>query len=70
VVTIVVCTRKLIEHSLLAMLDPGINPRAQNVGAYMSGVACDLLSAADAVSPPACCLLFSCFDDLHLNVHK
>jgi hypothetical protein len=45
-----VSTRKLVEHSFLALLDSGINSRAQNVGAYMSGVAFDILSAADAVT--------------------
>ncbi|KAJ7622843.1 polyketide synthase [Mycena polygramma] len=41
-------TRKLVEHSFLALLDSGINSRSQNVGAYTSGIAFDLLSAADA----------------------
>ena len=46
-----VSTRKLIEHSFLALLDSGIDSRSQNVGVYMSGVAFDILSAADAVCP-------------------
>jgi hypothetical protein len=50
-VSMAVSTRKLIEHSFLALLDSGINSRSQNVGAYMSGVAFDILSAADAVCP-------------------
>jgi acyl transferase domain-containing protein len=48
-VSMAVNTRKLIEHSFLALLDSGINSRSQNVGVYMSGVAFDILSAADAV---------------------
>lgn len=48
-VSMAVGTRKLIEHSFLALLDSGINSRSQNVGAYTSGVAFDILSAADAV---------------------
>ncbi|KAJ7153578.1 polyketide synthase [Mycena crocata] len=46
--TMGVATRKLVEHAFLALLDSGINSRSQNVGAYTSGVAFDLLSAADA----------------------
>lgn len=42
-------TRKLVEHSFLALLDSGINSRSQNVAAFSSAVAFDLLSAADAV---------------------
>lgn len=45
-----VSTRKLIEHGFLALLDSGIDSRMKNVGCYMSGVAFDILSAADAVS--------------------
>ncbi|KAF8195303.1 hypothetical protein K438DRAFT_802881 [Mycena galopus ATCC 62051] len=43
-----VATRKLVEHSFLALLDSGIDSRSQNVGAYTSAVAFDILSAADA----------------------
>ncbi|KAJ7351379.1 polyketide synthase [Mycena albidolilacea] len=46
--TMGVATRKLIEHAFLALLDSGIHSRSQNVGAYTSGIAFDLLSAADA----------------------
>ncbi|KAK7057599.1 polyketide synthase [Favolaschia claudopus] len=46
--TMGLATRKLVEHSFLALLDAGINSRSQNVGAYTSGIAFDLLSAADA----------------------
>ncbi|KAJ7808958.1 polyketide synthase [Mycena olivaceomarginata] len=48
VITMGVATRKLVEHAFLALLDSGINSRSQNVGAYTSGIAFDLLSAADA----------------------
>ncbi|KAF9016931.1 polyketide synthase [Hymenopellis radicata] len=41
-------TRKLLEHSFLALLDSGIDSRSKNVGAYTSAVAFDLLSASDA----------------------
>ncbi|KAF8920772.1 polyketide synthase [Mucidula mucida] len=47
-VTMGVGTRKLVEHAFLALLDSGINCRSQNVAAYTSAVAFDLLSAADA----------------------
>ncbi|KAJ6494580.1 polyketide synthase [Mycena sanguinolenta] len=43
-----VATRKLVEHSFLALLDSGIDSRSRNVGTYTSAVAFDLLSAADA----------------------
>ncbi|KAF7351064.1 Polyketide synthase [Mycena sanguinolenta] len=46
--TMGVATRKLVEHSFLALLDSGINSRSQNVGAYTSGIAFDILSSADA----------------------
>ncbi|KAF8178693.1 polyketide synthase [Mycena galopus ATCC 62051] len=46
--TMGVATRKLVEHAFLALLDSGINSRSQNVGAYTSGIAFDLLSSADA----------------------
>ncbi|KAJ7811280.1 polyketide synthase [Mycena olivaceomarginata] len=46
--TMGVATRKLVEHAFLALLDSGIHSRSQNVGAYTSGIAFDLLSAADA----------------------
>ncbi|KAJ7459820.1 hypothetical protein FB451DRAFT_1182121 [Mycena latifolia] len=36
-------TRKLIEHSFLALLDSGIDSRGQDVGVYMSGTAFDIL---------------------------
>jgi acyl transferase domain-containing protein len=49
-VSMAIGTRKLIEHSFFALLDSGINSRSQNVGAYMTGVAFDILSVADAVS--------------------
>jgi acyl transferase domain-containing protein len=48
-VTLGVATRKLIEHSFLALLDSGINSRSQNVGVYTSGIAFEPVSAADAV---------------------
>ncbi|KAJ7301903.1 hypothetical protein DFH08DRAFT_992112 [Mycena albidolilacea] len=47
-VTLGVATRKLIEHSFLALLDSGINSRSQNVGVYTSGIAFEPVSAADA----------------------
>ncbi|KIJ41950.1 hypothetical protein M422DRAFT_171681 [Sphaerobolus stellatus SS14] len=40
-------TRKLIEHSFLALLDSGIDYRRRNVGSYMSGVNFDLTTIAD-----------------------
>ncbi|KIJ55913.1 hypothetical protein M422DRAFT_239075, partial [Sphaerobolus stellatus SS14] len=40
-------TRKLVEHSLLFLLDAGIEYRGTNVGCYMSGVAFDIQSIAD-----------------------
>jgi hypothetical protein len=61
-VTMGVGTRKLVEHAFLALLDSGINSRSQNVGAYTSAIAFDLLSAADAVS------MHSYFLDCLLNV--
>jgi acyl transferase domain-containing protein len=54
--TMGVATRKLVEHAFLALLDSGINSRSQNVGAYTSGIAFDLLSSADAVSRCVCFL--------------
>ncbi|KAF7358095.1 putative polyketide synthase [Mycena venus] len=35
-------TRKLLEHSFLALLDSGIDYRKQNVGCFMSGTSIDL----------------------------
>lgn len=43
-------TRKLLELSFLSLLDSGIDYRGRNVGCYMSGVAFDIMSAADPVS--------------------
>jgi hypothetical protein len=43
-------TRKLLEHSFLALLDSGIDSRGQDVGVYMSGIPYDVLSMADQVS--------------------
>ncbi|KAK7044317.1 polyketide synthase [Favolaschia claudopus] len=43
-----VATRKLVEHSFLALLDSGIDSRSRNVGVYTSGIAFDLTGAADA----------------------
>ncbi|KIJ23762.1 hypothetical protein M422DRAFT_107779, partial [Sphaerobolus stellatus SS14] len=40
-------TRKLVEHSLLSLLNAGIEYRGRNVGCYMSGVAFDIQSMAD-----------------------
>ncbi|KAF7358619.1 Polyketide synthase [Mycena sanguinolenta] len=40
-------TRKLVEHTFLALLDSGINSRSQKVGVYTSGTAFDFLSAVD-----------------------
>ena len=48
-------TRKLIEHSFLALLDSGIDYRSRNVGCYMSGVAFDTTTIADAVSVSKIC---------------
>ncbi|KAJ7339016.1 thiolase-like protein [Mycena albidolilacea] len=45
--TMDVATRKLFEHSFLALLDSGVHPRSQNVGAFTSSIAFDLLSATD-----------------------
>jgi acyl transferase domain-containing protein len=43
-------TRKLLEHSFLALLDSGIDSRGQDVGVYMSGTAFDVLSMAEQVN--------------------
>ncbi|KAJ6515504.1 putative polyketide synthase [Mycena sanguinolenta] len=40
-------TRKLLEHSFLALLDSGIDSRGQDVGVYMAGTAFDILSVAE-----------------------
>ncbi|TFK38854.1 polyketide synthase [Crucibulum laeve] len=40
-------TRKLIEHTFLALLDSGIDYRGRNVGCYMAGVAFDMTTIAD-----------------------
>jgi len=42
-------TRKLIEHSFLALLDSGIDYRGRDVGCYMSGVSADAPVFADPV---------------------
>ncbi|KAJ3914151.1 thiolase-like protein [Lentinula edodes] len=41
-------TRKLIEHSFLALLDSGIDYRTRKVGCYTSGNSIDLSNVADA----------------------
>lgn len=45
-----VSTRKLIEHSFLALLDSGIDYRGKNIGCFTSGVGFDTFSIADYVS--------------------
>ncbi|KAJ6539604.1 hypothetical protein B0H19DRAFT_1382247 [Mycena capillaripes] len=40
-------TRKLLEHSFLALLDSGIDSRGQDVGVYMAGTAFDTLSLGE-----------------------
>ncbi|KAF9553112.1 hypothetical protein CPC08DRAFT_822512 [Agrocybe pediades] len=47
--TLAISTRKLIEHSFLALLDAGIDYRGKNVGCYMSGILLDspIISCAD-----------------------
>ncbi|KAF7355656.1 Polyketide synthase [Mycena sanguinolenta] len=40
-------TRKLLEHSFLALLDSGIDSRGQDVGVYTAGTAFDILSVAE-----------------------
>jgi hypothetical protein len=43
-------TRKLIEHSFLALLDSGIDYRNKNIGCYMSASLGDLMTVAEPVS--------------------
>lgn len=47
-------TRKLLEHSFLALLDSGIDYRAKNVGCYTSGNSIDLTNVSDPVSTVLC----------------
>jgi acyl transferase domain-containing protein len=42
-------TRKLLEHSFLALLDSGIDSRGQDVGVYAAGTAFDIQSVAEPV---------------------
>lgn len=42
-------TRKLLEHCFLALLDSGIDYRAQNVGCFTSGIAYDLVHVTEPV---------------------
>jgi hypothetical protein len=44
-------SRKLLEHSFLALLDSGIDSRGQDIGVYMSGTAFDILSLSEQVKP-------------------
>ncbi|KAF9466964.1 polyketide synthase [Collybia nuda] len=46
--TMALSTRKLIEHSFLALLDSGIDYRGRNVGSYMAGVAFEATTIADS----------------------
>ncbi|KAF4618329.1 hypothetical protein D9613_011586 [Agrocybe pediades] len=48
-----ISTRKLIEHTFLALLDAGIDYRGRNVGCYMSGVMLDspIISYPDKYEP-------------------
>jgi acyl transferase domain-containing protein len=43
-------TRKLIEHSFLALLDSGINYRGRNIGCYMSATSFDMQGVSEPVS--------------------
>jgi acyl transferase domain-containing protein len=42
-------TRKLLEHSFLALLDSGIDSRGQNIGVYTAGTAFDAFSMGEHV---------------------
>lgn len=52
-----VSTRKLLEHSFLALLDSSIDYRGRNVGCYMSGTAFDILSVGEPVSKASSCMV-------------
>jgi hypothetical protein len=52
--TMALSTRKLIEHSFLALLDSGIDYRGRNVGSYMAGVAFEMTTIADSVRATLC----------------
>lgn len=43
-------TRKLLEHSFLALLDSGIDYRARDVGCYTAGSPYDIAHITDPVS--------------------
>ena len=45
-----ISTRKLIEHTFLALLDSSIDYRGKNIGCYMAGVAHDLWMLSGEVS--------------------
>ena len=46
-------TRKVIEHSFLALYDSGINYRTQNVGCFNTGSFYDITTVAEPVSYPS-----------------
>jgi acyl transferase domain-containing protein len=44
-------TRKILENCFLALLDSGIDYRTRNVGTYTSGIAHEILTVSEPVSP-------------------